>query len=73
MSDIIYFEKNTERGSFIFKLKSNNDKNITIDKTIPTRNHDGWYVGNDVEWDKYIYSRDFQNYIARLNNYSILF
>jgi hypothetical protein len=72
MSDVIYFEKNTERGSFIFKLKDNNNKNITIDETIPTCNSDGWYVGNDAEWNKYKYNNDFVNYITRLNNFSSL-
>jgi len=47
MSDIIHFESTTERGSFIFRLKSDNEKNIIIDNTIPTCNVDGWYKGNE--------------------------
>lgn len=66
ISDVIHFEPKTERGSFVFKLKPNNVKNITIDKTIPTCNIDGWYSGNDAEWNKYVYTRDFNNYMNRI-------
>lgn len=70
MSDVIHFEYMTERGSFIFRLKNPNTKNITIDKTIPTCNTDGWYEGNDAEWDKYIYQRDFINYINKIQSFT---
>ena len=66
ISDVIHFEPKTERGSFVFKLKPNNVKNITIDETIPTCNVDGWYSGNDAEWNKYVYTRDFNNYMNRI-------
>jgi hypothetical protein len=69
ISDIIYFIDNTERGNFIFKVKNNNTKNITIDKTIPTCNVDGWHEGNDAEWNKYTYKRDFPDYIKKLRNF----
>lgn len=70
MSEIIYFETRTERGSFIFKLKNNNTQNITIDETIPTCNVDGWYEGNDAEWNKYIYKKDFYYYINKMNQFT---
>jgi hypothetical protein len=66
ISDIMYFEKSTERGNFIFKLKRGNNINIKLDNTIPIKNIDGWYEGNDVEWDKYTYSEDFNLYISKL-------
>ena len=62
ISDEIFFFKNTERGNLIFKIKKNNDKNIDIDKSIPTKNVDGWYQGNDKEWLKYDYKKDFKTY-----------
>lgn len=70
MSEVIYFETKTERGSFIFKLKNTNTKNITIDKTIPMCNVDGWYEGNDAEWNKYIYELDFLNYINKMRQFT---
>ena len=69
ISEKIYFENKTERGSFIFKLKKGNTKNITIDESIPTCNVDGWYIGNDAEWNKYTYKNDFTRYIAILHNF----
>jgi hypothetical protein len=62
----MYFESSTERGMFIFKLKPDNTKNIEIDCTIPTNNIDGWYDGNDSEWNKYNYKNDFQDYLGKL-------
>jgi hypothetical protein len=75
MSDIMYFESSTERGNFIFKLKCDNNENIVIDDTIPTNNIDGWYDGDDAEWNKYSYKNDFQDYMLKLNkiNESSLF
>jgi hypothetical protein len=70
MSDKVHFEPKTERGSFIFNLKSSNTKNINIDKTIPTCNIDGWYNGNDAEWNKYNYKEDFSNYINKMFSFS---
>jgi hypothetical protein len=67
ISDVMYFESSTERGNFIFKLKYDNDKNIIIDDTIPTNNIDGWYIGDDSEWNKYSYKKDFQDYMFKLN------
>jgi hypothetical protein len=67
MSDVMYFESSTERGNFIFKLKYDNHKNIDIDDTIPTNNVDGWYTGDDSEWNKYSYKKDFQDYMLKLN------
>lgn len=69
MSELIFFEPNTERGNFIFKLKPDNTKNIIIDESIPRCNVDGWYTGNDAEWNNYNYKRDFSNYITRLFNF----
>jgi hypothetical protein len=69
ISETIYFINNTERGNFIFKVKSNNTKNITIDETIPTCNVDGWYEGDDAEWNKYTYSKDFSEYLKKINNF----
>jgi len=72
MSDEILFFKNTERGNLIFKIKKNNKKNITIDESIPTKNVDGWYQGNDKEWAKYNYKKDFKTYYEKcLEKYQI--
>ena len=62
ISEEIFFFKNSERGNLILKLKKGNSKNIEIDKTIPTKNVDGWYKGNDKEWEKYNYKKDFNDY-----------
>jgi hypothetical protein len=70
MSDIIHFEDKTERGSFIFKLKESNKKNILIDTSIPTCNKDGWYNGNDAEWNKYTYKNDFLLYMNRIRQFT---
>jgi hypothetical protein len=70
MSEVIYFETKTERGNFLFKLKETNINNISIDETIPKCNVDGWYQGNDAEWDKYIYENDFCNYINKMNQFT---
>ena len=73
LSEIIYFEKNTERGNLVFKIKqdnNNNNNNISIDNTIPTCNIDGWYIGNDAEWNKYSYKKDFSEYISKLEQIS---
>ena len=69
ISDVLYFINNTERGSLVFKVKSNNNKNIIIDETIPNCNIDGWYEGNDAEWNKYTYKTDFLNYLNKLEIY----
>ena len=53
-------------SDFIFKVKYDNDRNIIIDDTIPTNNVDGWYTGDDSEWNKYNYKKDFQDYLSRL-------
>jgi hypothetical protein len=71
MSETIYFQPNTERGSLIFRLKhkgtiTSDDSNFTIDSSIPICNTDGWYTGADAEWNKYTYARDFPDYISRL-------
>jgi hypothetical protein len=68
ISDIMYFEDSTERGNFIFRVKAENGRNITIDHSIPTQNVDGWYDGNDAEWNKYTYNKDFSNYINQLRH-----
>lgn len=70
MSDVIYFEPRTERGSFIFKLKTTNTKNIMIDETIPTCNIDGWYEGDNAEWNKYTYKNDFLNYMNKISQFT---
>lgn len=72
MSEKIYFEPRTERGNLVIKLKDSNEKNISIDESIPTCNVDGWYVGHDKEWMKYTYKNDFQKYITIMNNFSRL-
>ena len=69
MSDIIHFETKTERGSFVFRLKSDNVKNIIIDNTIPTCNVDGRYKGDDAEWNKYTYQNDFDNYVNKISKF----
>lgn len=66
ISDIILFEPTTERGNIAFRVKSNNTDNITIDPTIPTCNIDGWYQGDDAEWTKYDYNKDFQVYLNKI-------
>ena len=43
------------------------NKNIVIDDTIPTNNIDGWYTGDDAEWNKYSYKNDFQDYMLKLS------
>jgi hypothetical protein len=73
MSDVIYFTTQTERGSLAFKLKSNNTKNIVIDNNIPTCNEDGWYDGNDAEWNKYTYKKDFAKYLEKVNMFVKIF
>lgn len=72
LSDILYFVNNTERGSLVFRVKSNNTKNIQIDNTIPTCNIDGWYEGDNAEWNKYKYSTDFVKYLKKLEEYKKL-
>lgn len=69
ISSEILFVKDTERGNLIFKIKKNNTTNIVIDPTIPTKNIDGWYKGNDKEWDKYEYDKDFKIYYNIISNY----
>lgn len=70
ISDEVLFVPNVARGNLIFKIKSSNNKNITIDDSIPTMNVDGWYKGTDKEWNKYTYSRDFTNYFLKLLEYN---
>ena len=70
ISEIIYFEPRTERGCFVFKVKQNNIKNIVIDETIPTCNVDGWYNGNDAEWNKYSFKKDYPNYINKMKKFN---
>lgn len=72
ISDIIYFEPRTERGNLVFKLKNNNTKNIKIDETIPTKNIDGMYDGDDAEWNKYNYDKDFLNYVNMLRRFNTI-
>ena len=67
ISDYLYFEKNKGRGNLIVKIKNDNKSNISIDPTIPTCNVDGWYQGDDAEWNKYNYKRDFSDYINKIN------
>lgn len=66
ISDVILFEPTTERCNMAFRIKSNNNDNITIDSTIPTCNVDGWYEGDDAEWTKYDYDKDFQTYLDKI-------
>lgn len=70
ISDEVLFVPNVARGNLIFKIKSSNNKNITIDDSIPTMNVDGWYKGTDKEWNKYTYSSDFTNYFLKLLEYN---
>ena len=72
ISEKVYFEPRTERGNLIIKIKNSNKKNISIDETIPTCNVDGWYVGDDAEWNKYTNKNDFQKYITIMNMFSVL-
>ncbi len=69
ISDIILFEPTTERGNIAFRVKSNNTDNITIDSSIPTCNIDGWYQGDDAEWSKYDYNKDFQVYLNKIASF----
>lgn len=69
--DEILFFKNSERGNLVLKFKKNNTKNIIIDESIPTKNIDGWYKGDDKEWLKYDYDKDFNNYYQLLNKYLV--
>jgi hypothetical protein len=71
ISDEILFFKNSERGNLVFKIKQNNNKNIIIDPTMPTKNVDGWYKGNDKEWVKYDYDKDFNTYFNLINKYLV--
>lgn len=71
ISDEILFFKNSERGNLVFKIKQNNNKNIIIDPAMPTKNIDGWYKGNDKEWLKYDYEKDFNTYFNLINKYSV--
>jgi hypothetical protein len=71
ISDEILFFKNSERGNLVFKIKQNNNKNIIIDPTMPTKNVDGWYKGNDKEWVKYDYEKDFNTYFNLINKYLV--
>lgn len=71
ISDEILFYKNSERGNLIFKIKKSNNKNIIIDPSMPTKNVDGWYNGNDKEWLKYDYDKDFNTYFNLINKYSV--
>ncbi len=66
ISDIQFFDTETERGSFAFRLKPGNTKNIVIDPSIPTMNRDGWYTGTDADWNQYTFKNDFISYIAKM-------
>jgi hypothetical protein len=68
ISEVFYFEKGVCRGNLIFKVKKNNNTNIIIDDTIPTCNVDGWYIGDDAEWNKYTYKDDFDNYLKKIDD-----
>ena len=57
---------------FIFRVNIQNTKNIEIDQTIPTCNADGWYTGNNAEWNKYIYKNDFLNYLNKISQFKDL-
>jgi len=70
ISDIVYFVNNTERGSLVFKVKENNTKNIMIDPSIPSCNIDGYYEGEEGEWNKYTYKEHFSDYIKRMNQFT---
>ena len=69
MSDEVMFIEDVVRGNMVFKIKRGNTSNITIDPTIPTVNTDGWYKGEDKEWNKYSYTRDFLPYFIKISNY----
>jgi hypothetical protein len=69
ISEAVYFFPNVMRGNLVLKIKSNNDKNISIDNTIPTMNTDGNYKGDDKEWNKYNYRKDFVTYFNRLSSF----
>ena len=71
ISDEVFFFKNSERGNLVFKIKQNNNKNIIIDPAMPTKNVDGWYKGNDKEWLKYDYEKDFNTYFNLINKYLV--
>lgn len=71
ISDDVYFIDNTTRGNLIFKIKSNNTDNITVDTSYPTCNMDGACRCNNCEWHKYDYDRDFSKYLKLLNKYKI--
>ena len=70
MSDEVLFTPRTERGNLVFKVKSGNTKNITIDPSIPTNNPDGWHASPAGEWNTYTWGRDFGAYCARLRGFS---
>jgi FkbM family methyltransferase len=67
LSNEIYFIKTVGRGNLILNINKTKGKNIIIDETIPTCNVDGWYEGNDAEWNKYNYKTDFENYLKKVN------
>ena len=67
---MVLFVHDVERGNLVFKMKKNNVKNILIDDTIPTMNSDGWYKGDDKEWNKFTYNKDFVNYFIKLSEFS---
>ncbi len=72
ISSEVLFVDNTERGSLIFRIKNNDvslKEKLIINDSIPKVNTDGWYKGNDKEWNKYIYSTDFNSYLSKLQNY----
>lgn len=69
ISQEIFFIKDNGRGNLVCKIKPNNDINIYIDPSIPTKNTDGRYTGNDKEWNKYEYDTDFIKYESRLMKY----
>jgi len=65
ISSDIYFIRDVERGHLIFKIEDTS-KNITVDNTMPNTNIDGF---NPCEWNKYTYSRDFPEYLKRLEKF----
>jgi len=72
ISESIYFVKDIARGNLIIKLKNSNTENITINDSIPVCNVDGWYNGNDAEWNKYDYTRDFGNYLKKMEQFKVV-
>ena len=72
ISESIYFVKDIARGNLIIKMKNNNNENITINDSIPFCNIDGWYDGNDAEWNKYDYKRDFGNYLKKMEQFKVV-